>query len=211
MSESTEASPSLRKGERTRLRIIEAAATLFAERGYKATTLRDLADVVGLRGPSLYNHFGSKEALYAAVLDWGLRPLFDRLATAGGEIEVDQLPSMTFALLAERPMVPRLMMQELLRGGATLEPLLGEWIAKLVEQGLAATGDSGARLGDDEVEQMLMILAMFNVNIGYFAAAPMFAELTGIDLIGEDARERQTKILERFTRAMQSYDENEAR
>ena len=50
-------------------RILDAAEDLFAEKGYSATSLGDVADRVGIRSPSLYNHFRNKEALYEAVLD----------------------------------------------------------------------------------------------------------------------------------------------
>ena len=50
-------------------RILDAAESLFAEKGYSATSLGDVADRVGIRSPSLYNHFRNKEALYEAVLE----------------------------------------------------------------------------------------------------------------------------------------------
>ena len=50
-------------------RILDAAEDLFAEKGYSATSLGDVADKVGIRSPSLYNHFKNKEALYQAVLN----------------------------------------------------------------------------------------------------------------------------------------------
>ena len=60
---STDQSPS------TAERILDAAEDLFAEKGYSATSLGDVADRVGIRSPSLYNHFKNKEALYEAVLE----------------------------------------------------------------------------------------------------------------------------------------------
>ena len=50
-------------------RILDAAEDLFAQKGYSATSLGDVADRVGIRSPSLYNHFRNKEALYEAVLE----------------------------------------------------------------------------------------------------------------------------------------------
>ena len=72
--------PQRRKGERTAERILDAAEALFAERGYAGATLRDVATEVGLRTPSLYNHFPNKESLYAAVLERGISPVLDVLA-----------------------------------------------------------------------------------------------------------------------------------
>ena len=57
------------QGPTTADRILNAAEDLFAEKGYSATSLGDVADRVGIRSPSLYNHFKNKEALYEAVLE----------------------------------------------------------------------------------------------------------------------------------------------
>ncbi|MBE7160720.1 MAG: TetR family transcriptional regulator [Williamsia herbipolensis] len=49
--------------------IVSAAAEYFAEVGYHAAGMRGIADSVGIKGASLYNHFGSKEdILYAIAL-----------------------------------------------------------------------------------------------------------------------------------------------
>ncbi|MCS7296925.1 MAG: TetR/AcrR family transcriptional regulator [Bacteroidia bacterium] len=46
-----------------RERILEEALRLFAERGYERVSLRQLASKVGLRSPTLYHYFPTKEAL----------------------------------------------------------------------------------------------------------------------------------------------------
>ncbi|WP_207540927.1 TetR/AcrR family transcriptional regulator [Sabulicella rubraurantiaca] len=48
---------------------LDAATDLFWERGYAATSVRDLCSVTGLGPPSLYNAFGDKQALFARCLD----------------------------------------------------------------------------------------------------------------------------------------------
>jgi AcrR family transcriptional regulator len=53
----------------TRLRVIEAARSLFIEYGYPATTLETVADTADVALPTLYRLFGSKRALLKAVLD----------------------------------------------------------------------------------------------------------------------------------------------
>lgn len=51
------------KDESRREVIIKAAASLFHERGYKAASMRDLAEKVGVEAASLYNHIRSKSEL----------------------------------------------------------------------------------------------------------------------------------------------------
>jgi|SRR5579862_800237 TetR/AcrR family transcriptional repressor of nem operon len=48
---------------------LEAAIECFWHRGYEATSIRDLADKMGISGPSLYNTFGDKHALFVQALE----------------------------------------------------------------------------------------------------------------------------------------------
>lgn len=59
------------KSERTRRRILDAAARTFRERGYAATRLADIAAAAATQAGSLYYHFDSKEELLDAVLERG--------------------------------------------------------------------------------------------------------------------------------------------
>ena len=48
---------------------LEAAIECFWHRGYEATSVRDLADKMGISGPSLYNAYGDKRSLFAQALE----------------------------------------------------------------------------------------------------------------------------------------------
>jgi AcrR family transcriptional regulator len=52
--------------------ILRVAATLFANRGYAATSIRDIGEAVGLMGGSLYHHIKSKDALFVRIHDAAL-------------------------------------------------------------------------------------------------------------------------------------------
>ena len=56
-------------GSKTKEHILMEATILFAKSGYSAVSMRDLAEVIGIKPASLYNHFDSKEALWEAVLE----------------------------------------------------------------------------------------------------------------------------------------------
>jgi TetR/AcrR family transcriptional regulator, cholesterol catabolism regulator len=58
--------------------LLELAATMFAERGLRATTVRDIADSAGILSGSLYHHFASKEEMVDEVLRGFLDWLFER-------------------------------------------------------------------------------------------------------------------------------------
>ena len=53
-------------------RIMDEAATLFLQQGYDATSLRDIAEAVGMKAGSIYYHFASKDELLAQILHRGI-------------------------------------------------------------------------------------------------------------------------------------------
>ena len=53
----------------TRDRILNDALTLFAENGYDGTSVEEIAEKVGIKAPSLYNHFKGKEDILNALID----------------------------------------------------------------------------------------------------------------------------------------------
>lgn len=52
----------------TKERITDAALTLFSERGYTGTSVKNIADAVGIRDASLYKHFKSKQEIFDAIV-----------------------------------------------------------------------------------------------------------------------------------------------
>ena len=68
----------------------DAACALFAERGYRGTSMRDIAEALGVRAPSLYNHVTSKQDILFAIMDTAMDRAIQALdaALAG----VDDLP-----------------------------------------------------------------------------------------------------------------------
>lgn len=57
------------KSERSRFLILEAALDLFSMHGYRATSIREIADAAGLSTGNVYHHFPDKEALFNTLLN----------------------------------------------------------------------------------------------------------------------------------------------
>ena len=61
----------------TRMRIIKAAARIFAEHGYEGASIRNIVANADVNQAAINYHFGSKEGLYRAVLGGALRALLE--------------------------------------------------------------------------------------------------------------------------------------
>ncbi len=63
----------------TREGILEAAARIFSEKGFDATSMQDIAQAVHLQKASLYHHFSSKQEILVGILDQALDLINNRL------------------------------------------------------------------------------------------------------------------------------------
>jgi AcrR family transcriptional regulator len=70
------------KSEETRARIFRAAAKMFHERGFDATTMRDIAERAGVATGAAYYYFDSKNAIVLAFYDQARRDMAPRLEQA---------------------------------------------------------------------------------------------------------------------------------
>ena len=67
MSDNTGTS-ALSKGSKTKEKILKHALKLFSAKGYKATTVRDIAGSVGIKQSALYNHFKNKDEILETLI-----------------------------------------------------------------------------------------------------------------------------------------------
>lgn len=61
----------------TATRILETATELFYEKGYHATSMREVAGAVGIKAASVYNHFASKEEILFEIAHGTMREMLD--------------------------------------------------------------------------------------------------------------------------------------
>ncbi|MFC5823253.1 TetR/AcrR family transcriptional regulator [Nonomuraea insulae] len=108
MTKAEQVATSRRKGSQTRADIRQAALSLFTERGYDATSMREIAEQLGITKAALYYHFDSKEAIILSLFQENMRALDDLLDWA-----------------ASQPFTPELSSE-----------FLGRWIALSARQGL---------------------------------------------------------------------------
>ena len=72
-------------GPQRREQLVAVGRAVFAERGYEATSIEELAIRADVSKPVVYEHFGGKEGLYTAVVDREMQRLLDRFTAALAE------------------------------------------------------------------------------------------------------------------------------
>jgi len=170
-------------GLRTRAEIVAAAERHFAERGFEATRLDDIADHVGIRRAAIFYHFGDKHELYAAVLEGVFRDLGEDLPREGSATRrLETSLTGWFDFVARRPNVARLILREAAdaRPGETTPftragKATGNWFRALLAEG-TASGEFQPRVEPYRFMSLISSLAFF-----HFAAMAWLAADVSVD------------------------------
>src|SRR5918997_6805148 len=120
-------------------RILMEARREFAQRGFAAARLQDIAARAGLSHPTLLYHFGSKEGLYAAVIedafaDWAAQTASAISTGLRGFDQVAALIEAGYRFLAERQDFVKIVRHETLAGGGRLEDGMVAFMRPFLEQ-----------------------------------------------------------------------------
>ena len=189
----------LRRPTDTRDRVLQVAQALFAERGYRGTSLRDIAKRIGIKAPSLLHHFPSKQQLYLAVLD----KMFESLEDAANAIawgresrqeRMRQAVADTIDFIASHPDFVRIMWKEMAD-----ESGVGRQVLKRRLPPLFSTAVNfifrGQRDGEfrTEVDPLHFMWSLNSITIGYFTTAAMIRRLWNMNLLEPAMIERRKR------------------
>lgn len=100
----------------TRERLLDEALTLFSQRGYAATGIRDILKAAGVTQPTLYHHFADKAAVLQTLIEFHygesqskLEQVLDEYPEC--ELRLRAMVLRSFEFCCVDPRVPRLMFQ----------------------------------------------------------------------------------------------------
>jgi len=162
------------RGARTREAAQRVALRLFTEQGYEATSLRQIADELGINKASLYYYFDGKEAIVQSLLDQRGNEVEELLAWVGAQpaspqLLVDAVLRWVDSFTAEKLQGIRFLAANprLLAGvtGDGAEPRVGAGLAQLAED----LGHLLPRRSDDTI--ILLRMALLSINAAVQAAA----------------------------------------
>ncbi|HZM56762.1 MAG TPA: helix-turn-helix domain-containing protein [Acidimicrobiales bacterium] len=149
-----------------RRQLFDVALRLFAEHGYAATTMDDIAEAAGVTKPLVYQHFESKRALYLELMDVFSGELVSRIVTATANAEGPrQQVELGFAAYFEL-MVGNEQAFRLLYGrDAPDDPELGAALRR-VEETIAEAIDPLIDAGLDPEHRLLLAHAVVGIAEG---------------------------------------------
>ncbi len=123
-----------RQAEERRRQLIDTALSLFAEKGFENTTIKDLAEAAGVAQGLFYHYFESKEALlFAAVNRHGFLPEMREILTASYGRPADEvlleISKSFYALLKEKDDLVRVFFRE-----SQVNPQVGKRLADIIRE-----------------------------------------------------------------------------
>jgi len=118
----------------TRLSILQAALSEFADRGFEAASIRSIAERTGLQHPLITYHYPTKDALWRATAEYAFEQIREKWDTSGPELSaaapIDQLRAeyrAVFYYTAAFPEFHRFMRREAMYDNPRLR-----WVAEIV-------------------------------------------------------------------------------
>ena len=164
-----------------RERILEAAEEVFAERGFEAAGIREIAERAGLSVGSVYGIFKGKDEIFLAVHELRSAELFDRIAEvidmgAGPCGLIEQGIEETVRFFCERPSYLRMHLHDrtawaLSEQGTDVQSESWQRGRELIRDAFAAGIRDGAFHEGDPESNARMVMAMHQVKLAEWVAA----------------------------------------
>jgi AcrR family transcriptional regulator len=148
----------------TKERLIEAASTLFAERGYGGASVRDICDLARVNPGAVSYHFGGKRQLYRTALRQAAQ-LLARFEPGSGSVRPNGASSVRAVArrvlhrLGEQPVATRLLLRDLAEGGSLAVEALEPTVRAALDALRTATGHTDAPRASVEVRLLFLELA----------------------------------------------------
>ena len=197
--------PTKHRGADTRASLLAAGTSLFAARGFDGTSVREITREAETNLGAITYHFGSKRALYEAVLHAALTPLADKVGAAanGSGTPMERLDSVVdvfFEHLAVVPEIPRLLLREVAAGKPPPDQVLAILRRNIYRLGgILSDGQMDGSMRPSH--PLLTAISVVSQPVYMSVMAPVFKAIGGIDLQDRATRNDVAHHVKTFVRA----------
>lgn len=158
----------------TKEAILDRVIPLFADSGYAAVSMRDLAKVCGITPAALYHHFADKESLYLEAVRYAFKPQVDSVEdlTRGGDslrVHVRRFIDRAIELVSNDDVFRRLLVRELLDGNEPRIRMLSDQVFRDPFQRVAKF----VRELLPSYDPNLLAVSMLSLVLGHYELAPI--------------------------------------
>lgn len=179
---------SIERGPDARERILAAAESLFAVRGFEGVSTTQIAKVAGITQPLIHYHFKNKEALWKATIS----RLFSKLSQEFSA-EVKMLPNKDdrrylvemmrcyVSFVARYPQYGQFIMREGVQESPRLQWMVDEWLKPMLSQfhDIYEKGIAEGWMKDIPFPQLIILITASASQ--FFSMAPLVKALYGVD------------------------------
>jgi AcrR family transcriptional regulator len=170
------------KSAETRNHIIEEAYMLFIDRGYNATSLRDISQQAGVTVGAVYNHFDTKEAIWVAVLNekhpyHQIIPLLEQVEGENIEDLVRRAAQALVKELLNRPDLFNMMFIEIVEFKAIHIPFLYQAIVPHLANLRKSIGGKTGRFRD--IPEPTLLRSFVGLFFSYYVTGILLKDLPG--------------------------------
>lgn len=171
-----------------RERILEVAEEIFAEKGYRSTTLNEIADRVNIKTPGLYYYFKSKSDIYNSLLMEVYFHLAEKvLEPVKNASDLREKIRLLVVLLvdfwSEHPGFPRIIAREALTRSRFIdEEFIPNFLVPMFEELVNALGEGKMEAhGFRDLDMPLLVYNVLGMTMFYFISNRMYSTLAGED------------------------------
>ncbi len=167
---------------------MEAAETLFAEKGFDAVSMSAIARLANTSKPNIYHHFKNKNELYLAVMKAAVQRsslLLDTLEQAPGSFSqhLSEFSAGQLSNIFSHSRSTQLILRETLSGGSQAGQEIAKHVVKEVFERLVDMIHHGQQAKEfrNEIDPALAAFLVVAANMFFFQAAPIMQHIPEVD------------------------------
>jgi len=183
-----------------RAEILKVSEGLFADQGYAATSLREIADAAGVNPAMIHYYFGNKEALLRAVLEKAIEPLANMIEAMkhADAVAPEEIAGQLMTLVARHPKLPYLIIREVMLPGGVMQEHFAQHLAPRLGgavPGLLEREASAGRIRKD-LPSSIGAMAILSLALFPFIVRPVAEQVMDVQLGGDHLDTFRSQISE---------------